>query len=191
MLTYDEAKTKIIEGGLSVFKKKGARFTMDDLAKEISMSKKTIYVIFRDKEAVLVHMVDYVFDEIQTEEEQFLKDGSLSTVEKFRRVLGAMPENYIGFDFTKLYSMKDRFPKAYGRMNARLEDGWDVTFKALQDGIDEGVFRPVNFTVFKCIYSAAVERFLNSPELDKAGIVYMDALNQLVDMLIDGIVVAK
>lgn len=191
MLTYDEAKTKIIEGGLSVFKKKGPKFTMDDLAREISMSKKTIYVIFRDKEAVLLHMVDYVFDEIQTEEESFLEDSSLSTVEKFRRVLGALPENYAGFDFTKFYVMKDRFPKAYERMNERLEDGWDITFKAMQNGIDEGVFRPVNFTVFKCIYSAAVERFLNSSELDSEGIDYMDALNQLVDMLIDGIVVSR
>lgn len=189
MLTYDEAKQKIIRGGLQVFQEKRAKFTMDDLAKKIGMSKKTIYVIFRDKEAVLVHMVDYVFNAIQEEEEQFLADESLSTVEKFRKVLGAMPENYSDYDFTKVYMMKDRFPKAYARMNERLEGGWEITFKALQNGIDEGVFRPVNFTVFKLIYSAAVERFLNSAELDEDHVSYMDALNQLVDMLIDGIVV--
>ena len=189
MLTYDEAKQKIIRGGLDVFREKGAKFTMDDLAKKIGMSKKTIYVIFRDKEAVLVHMVDYVFNEIQAEEEQVLEDKSLPTIEKFRKVLGAMPENYSSYDFTKVYLMKDRFPKAYARMNERLEDGWEITFNTLQKGIDEGVFRPVTFTVFKLLYSAAVERFLNSPELDRDHVGYMDALNQLVDMLIDGIVV--
>ncbi|MEE3480797.1 MAG: TetR/AcrR family transcriptional regulator [Lachnospiraceae bacterium] len=189
MLTYDEAKQKIIRGGLEVFQEKGAKFTMDDLAKKIGMSKKTIYVIFRDKEAVLVHMVDYIFNAIQEEEEQYLEDSSLTTIDKFRRVLGAMPENYLNYDFTKVYMMKDRFPKAYARMNERLEDGWEITFNTLQKGIDEGVFRPVNFTVFKLIYSAAVERFLNSPELDQSHVGYMDALNQLVDMLIDGIAV--
>ena len=164
---------------------------MDDLAKEIGMSKKTIYVIFRDKEAVLIHMVDYVFDAIQAEEEAFLNDPSLSTVEKFRRVLGAMPENYSGFDFTKIYVMKDRFPKAYARMNSRLETGWELTFQVLNQGIEEGVFRRVNLTVFKLVYSAAVERFLNSPELDRDGIGYMDALNELVEMMIDGIRASK
>ena len=191
MLTFDEAKEKIIRGGLQVFAEKGGRFTMDDLAKEIGMSKKTIYVIFRDKEAVLIHMVDYVFDEIQAEEEAFLNDPSLSTVEKFRRVLGAMPENYSGFDFTKIYVMKDRFPKAYARMNSRLETGWELTFQVLNQGIEEGVFRRVNLTVFKLVYSAAVERFLNSPELDRDGIGYMDALNELVEMMIDGIRASK
>ena len=40
---------RILEGALNVFKAKGPKFTMDDLATEMKMSKKTIYTVFRDK----------------------------------------------------------------------------------------------------------------------------------------------
>ena len=182
-----ESRLRIIKGGLSIFKEKGAHFTMDDLAKEISMSKKTMYMVFADKEEVLLAMVDFVFDEIEKEEEKALKEEGLSTVERFRRVLGAMPPAYTGFDFSGVFGNASRYPAVIKRMNERLENGWELTFSVLKKGIEEGIFRPVDFTVFKLIYSAALERFLNSEELKKNRINYMDAFSALVDLLIDGL----
>ena len=184
-----ENRLRIIKGGLSIFKKKGAHFTMDDLAKEISMSKKTMYMVFSDKEEVLLAMVDFVFDEIEGEEEKALKEEGVSTVERFRRILGAMPPNYTGFDFSGISGSAARYPSVLKRMNERLETGWELTFSVLQQGIDEGIFRPVDFTVFKIVYSAALERFLNSEELKKSGINYMEAFSSLVELLIDGLTV--
>ena len=45
-------KTKILEATIKVFNKKGLKFTMDDIASELSMSKKTIYTVFKDKETM-------------------------------------------------------------------------------------------------------------------------------------------
>ena len=36
-------KSRILEATLRVFNRKGLKFTMDDIASELSMSKKTIY----------------------------------------------------------------------------------------------------------------------------------------------------
>ena len=187
MRAVAENRLRIIKGGLSIFRTRGAHFTMDDLAKEISMSKKTIYMVFSDKEELLLAMVEFVFDEIEKEEEKALKDEGLSTVERFRRILGAMPSTYIGFDFSGIIGNDSRYPNVLKRMNERLETGWERTFSVLKQGIEEGVFRPVDFTVFKLIYSAALERFLNSKELKANGIKYMDAFSSLVELLIDGL----
>ena len=46
---------------MAVYKKKGMRFTMDDLAKEMSRSKKTIYTVFRDKKHLFLEEVDFFF----------------------------------------------------------------------------------------------------------------------------------
>ena len=40
---------RILEGALNVFKAKGPKFTMDDIASEMKMSKKTIYTVFNNK----------------------------------------------------------------------------------------------------------------------------------------------
>ena len=44
-----ELKETILQGTIKVYSQKGLKFTMDDVAKVLGMSKKTIYTVFRDK----------------------------------------------------------------------------------------------------------------------------------------------
>ena len=96
-------REKILEGAVSVYRKKGIKFTMDDRAREISMSKKTIYTVFRDKKHLIYDLVNYVFDQIKASEEEVVNDDSLSTTEKLRRVLSLMAESFTGVDCPSLY----------------------------------------------------------------------------------------
>ena len=50
---------RIIEGALRIVARQGVRFTMDELATELGMSKKTIYTVFSDKNELLLAMVSY------------------------------------------------------------------------------------------------------------------------------------
>jgi len=50
-------KITILEGALQAFRQKGLKFTMDDIAKILGISKKTIYTVFQDKEALFLAMV--------------------------------------------------------------------------------------------------------------------------------------
>ena len=90
---------------------KGLKFTMDNLAKELSISKKTIYTVYDDKEALFLAMVDYIFDSIKESEQMILTDPSLSVVEKLHRILGVLPEGYQNIDLRKLYSLRDKYPE--------------------------------------------------------------------------------
>ena len=53
-----QQKEVILEGTIKAFNEKGLKFTMDDVAKILGMSKKTIYTVFRDKESMVLAMVD-------------------------------------------------------------------------------------------------------------------------------------
>lgn len=180
-------KQKIVEGALEVYRQKGAKFTMDDLASYLGMSKKTIYTVIPDKRTLFTDMVNFTFDAIKKSEEEVMNQTSLSTEEKLRKILGVMPDQVIGMDFTQMYSMKDKYPEAYKVISQRLESGWELTISLLQQGVDEGVFRPINVTIFQMVFESSLERFLNGSELKDNRIDYMDALQQLVDLLVDGI----
>lgn len=65
MDTTEGLQKNILDATLRVFDQKGLKFTMDDLAKELSISKKTIYTVYDDKEALFLAMVDYIFDSIK------------------------------------------------------------------------------------------------------------------------------
>ena len=64
----DSEKIRILEGAIAEFNTSGLKFTMDDLAKRLSMSKKTLYKYFRDKESLFFDMVDYCFSAIKESE---------------------------------------------------------------------------------------------------------------------------
>lgn len=182
---------RIIEGALDVIGKQGVKFTMDDVATELGMSKKTIYTVFRDKNQLMLAMVDYVFDHIKEGEAEVVSDPSLALVDKIRRILGVMPEVYHGWDFTHFYTLQDKYPQVYDRIRERLENGWELTLKLIDDGVKQGIVRPVNPVIFQMVYEAATERFIMGSELDENHIPYMEALNELVMILVDGIVIGQ
>lgn len=180
-------KQKIVEGAIEVYRQKGAKFTMDDLATHLGMSKKTIYTVIPDKRALFTDMVNYTFDAIKKSEEDVMNEPGLSTEERLRKILGVMPDQVAGMDFTQLYSMRGKYPEAYQLIAERLESGWELTISLLRQGVEEGCFRPVNITIFQMVFESSLERFLNGSELEDSHIDYMDALQQLVDLLVDGI----
>ena len=91
-------REQILDATVLVFNKKGMKFTMDDIARELGMSKKTIYTVFADKQELVYDMVDYCFDSIKESEQKVMKNGELSTLEKIHEILGVLPEGYKEID---------------------------------------------------------------------------------------------
>lgn len=182
-----QLKKDIMEACIKVFNNKGLKFTMDDVAKECHISKKTLYLIFDDKEELFLAMVDYVFDAIKESEQQVLDDASLSTVEKIRRILGVMPEGYHDVDFRQLYSLKDKYPTIYRQVEERLETGWEKTIVLIEEGVKEGVVKPVSVPLVKMMLEASLEQFFQRDILIRNKLSYTEALKMVVDILVDGI----
>lgn len=182
-----ELKMDIVNATFSVYKKKGFKFTMDDIAKEISISKKTIYNTFRSKDELFIEVVDYFFDKIKQEEKKILRDASLSTDEKLRRIMKVLPDGYRDLDLRQVNIVRDRFPNVYRRIQKRLEIDWENTIYLIQKGVDEGVFKEVNIPLFKMMFQASVEQFFQDDILLEQNMEYAEALNEIVDLLIDGL----
>ena len=117
-----ELKERILEAVIVVFNEKGIKFTMDDVAKQLEISKKTIYTVFQNKEALLYEMVDYAFDSIKESERAIMEDSSLSLIEKIRRILVVLPAGYREVDFSQLYLLKEKYPKIYKKLSSITGD---------------------------------------------------------------------
>lgn len=180
-------KETILQGTLVAFNQKGVKFTMDDLAKLLGMSKKTIYTVFRDKEELLLSLVDYLFDGIKEAEQKVLEDDSLSTVDKIRQILGVMPDSYKEIDFRQLYMLKDKFPNIYEKVENRLETGWENTIMLINKGIEEGVIRDIHVPIVKMMLESVLEQFFQRDVLVSNGITYQEALDEVVEIIMLGI----
>ena len=187
MDTTDALQKNILDATLRVFDRKGLKFTMDDLAKELSISKKTIYTVYDDKEALFLAMVDYIFDSIKESEQMILTDPALGTIEKLHRILGVLPEGYQNIDLRKLYSLRDKYPKIYHKVELRLETGWEPTIQLIEMGMAEGSIRPVPICLVKMMLEASIEQFFQRDILAQNHLTYVDALNEVVTILMYGI----
>ena len=183
-----ELREMILEGTIKAFNRKGLKFTMDDIARELAISKKTIYMVFADKESLFLAMVDYMFDHIKESEAAVVQDMSLSTKEKIKKILGVMPEGYKEVDFRQLYLLRERYPAIYKRVEERLETGWETSIALIEQGIAEGVIRPVRIPLLKMMLEAALEQFFQRDILLRNQISYQEALTEVVDILVEGIV---
>lgn len=186
--SFSEIKSDIMESTIKVFNEKGLKFTMDDIARECHISKKTMYVYFDNKESLFLEMVDYIFDQIKDAEAAVMKDESLSTVEKIRKILCVLPDGYQEIDFTQLYSLREKYASSYRQVEERLETGWENTIALIEQGIKEGVIRDINISIVKMMLEASLEQFFQRDILVRNRLSYGEATKEVVDILMEGII---
>jgi AcrR family transcriptional regulator len=186
-----ELKEKIIEAAFRAYKQKGLKFTMDDLAKDLSISKKTIYTIFDDKNSLIDELVDKVFQAVKECEDEVIHNDSLDTLGKVKGILAALPDILKDVDISGLYVLRDKYPTTYRKVQMHLETGWEQTISILNQGVEEGVLRPFNVALFKLMYEATLESFFTRDFLSVNHLEYHDALNQIVDIMVEGIAVKQ
>lgn len=184
-------KEEILKATLQVFNDKGLKFTMDDIAERMKISKKTLYKVFDDKEALFLTMVDYMFDTIKESERAVVGNEELSTVDKIHKILGVLPEGYKDVDLRQLYLLKEKYPKIYKQVELRLETGWETTIELIEQGIAEGCIQPIRIPILKMMLEASVEQFFQRDILVQNKISYQDALDEVVNILMEGIKVHK
>ena len=73
-------KARMIESVIKQYREKGIKFTMDDVANDLHMSKKTIYKYYKDKDSMLIDAVNEFFDTVKKAEEKILIDKLISLI---------------------------------------------------------------------------------------------------------------
>ena len=90
-------------------------------------------------------------------------------------------------DLGQLYILREKYPDIYVKVEERLETGWDQTIALIEQGIKEGVVRPVNIKLVKMMFEASIEQFVSRDILVKNGISYLEALDEVVNIIVEGI----
>ena len=143
----DDLRSRILDEAAKQFDRKGIKFTMDDLAHALGMSKKTIYTVFEDKRSIMTQTIDRFFDDALIEEEMILNDETLSVPEQLRQIIGRVPERYTQNDLSQLYVLKEKYPSVYRHWKICRENYWEGVALLLEKGIKEGSIRPVSLPI--------------------------------------------
>ncbi|WP_417025948.1 TetR/AcrR family transcriptional regulator [Candidatus Allofournierella excrementavium] len=187
----DDTRKRCIRETIALCSGQGLDFTMSELAARLGMSKKTLYVLFESKEALLLATVDSMFDEVKVSEAEILARRDLSLAEKIRRLVVVLPDSYQTLDWTRLQGVEEKYPVVYRRIRQRLETGWEPTLDLLRQGVEQRVLRPFEPGLFRAVVEGAIEHFLSSDALEREGLGYVQAMDGMMDLLMEGILTRR
>ncbi|MCY7356274.1 MAG: TetR/AcrR family transcriptional regulator [Rudanella sp.] len=135
-------KEKILDEAERLFWKYGVRsITMDDIARRLSISKKTIYQHFTDKEDILVQATQYRM----SKDQELMNCAYISAktpIHEMLAMLDEMRKNADKMNPTLMLDIKRYYPKAWSLYTAFKEE---YILKSMIDnirrGINDGYFR--------------------------------------------------
>lgn len=182
-----ETEEKILNAAIDEFEKKGLKFTMDDIAKNLGISKKTLYGVFDSKEVMLLALADYCFTDIKKSERAIVEDPNMDVMEKIQKIMVVLPERYQNIGLSNLYQLKDKYPSIYTKVSAYLETDWDATIALLEQGMREGKIRPVSIPILQTMFESTIQSFMANDVLIENNISYEQAMQELIDLIICGI----
>ena len=178
-----DLRTQILDAAAKLFQAEGLGFTMQQVAAALHISKKTIYTVYSDKEALLLDMVDMLFEKIHRRKAE-LAALPLPLEERLRAVIIALPEEYAALDFRQLDALEEKYPAVAARVRRHLETGWEPTIALLEQGIAVKRIRPVNLTVLRRVLTAAFQQLLSGAN---DGSSYAAELDDMMDIFMNGI----
>ncbi len=138
-----ESKDIILKGALDLFLRYGIKsITMDDISRALSVSKKTIYLYFEDKDILVCESVK-AFTNFQRTVLTKISEEAKDAVDELIRISEYMRTNVCNINPSLLYDIKKYHPKAW---NIFLDYRREFLEKTIRDtltlGITDGFFRP-------------------------------------------------
>lgn len=138
-----ETKEKILDRISDLFMKYGIRsVTMDDIARHLGISKKTLYQHFADKED-LVNKIAEAFLEKNHKKYESIALVAKNSIEELSRISICMKQDFEQMNPSVLFDLQKYHPKAWGLWlshKAKVITGSVV--QNIRKGIEDGFYRP-------------------------------------------------
>ncbi|MBI4657364.1 MAG: TetR/AcrR family transcriptional regulator [Verrucomicrobia bacterium] len=187
------ARERIVAGARSRFFSHGFRgVTMDDLAEELGMSKKTLYAHFSSKTALLEAVLLDKFGGVETDLERITSESSADFLEALSQLLACVQRHTGEIQPPFLRDIRREAPDMFKLVESRRRTLIERHFgKLLGEGRRLGVIRkdvPANLILE--ILLGAVEAIMNPAKLEELNLAPKTAYSAIINVVFEGVVAA-
>jgi|SaaInl74LU_5_DNA_1037368.scaffolds.fasta_scaffold00220_8 TetR/AcrR family transcriptional regulator, cholesterol catabolism regulator len=186
----DEKRLEIIERASSVYMKYGVKsVTMDDLARELGISKKTIYKYFDDKSELVRSIV-----EMKTQMDKALclnsTEHALNAIDQLLGISKLIVEHVGNVNPSVFFDLKKYHPDAWQIME---EHRWDfvlnMIIKNVEKGVEENLYRQnINPEIVGRMYVASIDNIFNPDIFPWPQFTFQAVYTEMIRFHIKGLV---
>ncbi|TAK58062.1 MAG: TetR/AcrR family transcriptional regulator [Bacteroidetes bacterium] len=186
----DITRQRILEVAQEHFLRLGfSKVTMEEIATQLGISKKTLYVYFPSKEELLSEVMTTMQNGISTTIDAILNETSLDFVEKVRRMMvhGGMFHSKFSSHFW--VDMQKNCPTVWrGCDDFRIMRMRANTLKIVNEGMESGFFRKdINPQIAVLIYTAAIQQLMTPEMLSQLPVTMQELFETIIKIVFEGI----
>ena len=188
-----EIRDRILVRSNELFMKRGAKsISMDDIARDLGISKKTIYQYFSNKEELVIEVSKSHFaQEIEICEE--IARNSDNAVEELMKVMQMSLKSFKELNPSLIFDIQKYYPKAWEHFES-YKNGY--VFEKLRDnieqGIEQGFYRKdINVDIVARMRIAQIDSSLNPTYFPLDKFDFSEIQIQLMEIYILGIATDK
>ena len=135
-------KDKIISKATDMFLKLGFKsITMDDIAGEMCISKKTIYKYFCNKEVLIEESTEAIHRQVHQIIDNIIIENYNAIQENFE-IRKMFKEMFQSSDNSPIYQLRKHYPEIYDKVMAREINECNSIFRInIKKGIEQGLYR--------------------------------------------------
>ncbi|HZX73730.1 MAG TPA: TetR/AcrR family transcriptional regulator [Cyclobacteriaceae bacterium] len=189
----NEAKEKILKGAEMLFMRYGIRsISMDDIARHLTVSKKTLYQHFTDKDDMITQ-ISKIHLERNIEEMEMCSNTSENAIDELGKISICLKKDMEEMNPSLLFDMQKYHPKAWAVWiefkNRFIRESVE---KNLYKGIEEGHFRPeINVEVLAALRMQIVEDVFDEKLFPKDKFNLAETQMQIFDHFVYGLCTEK
>ncbi len=180
-------RKRIIQGAFEETDEKGFKFTMNDLARRLGISKRTIYEEFSSKEELVGAMLDQFLEHIKAKEQKILNNDQFTLAEKIRQLALMLPNDFRIVNKRDFYTVQRYYPEQWHKIQ-KWQEEWEPARTLIEKGIADGALRKVNIDVLKKIINEARHALRERHFLENNNITFEEAASTVIDIVLFGIV---
>jgi len=160
----NDKKLEIVKRVWELYREFGIRsVTMDDVVREMGISKKTLYQYFSDKTELVMAVMDSVYEKRKNEMLEVLL-GKENAIEEMLTYYGLQLKMIREHKPTLIYDLKKYYPKIYEKVSKRKRlHIYDSVLQNLRRGKSEGLFRAdINEEILARLNLMRIEAIMSS-----------------------------
>lgn len=166
--------------------------TMDDIAAEMGISKKTIYQHFATKTDLVEASSMYLFDTISCGIDS-IREQDNNSIEEIFVIRDFMMQHLNNEGTSPFYQLQKFFPKVFSCLRTKQFEKMNGCMKEnLQRGIDKGLYRPdINVEFISRIYFTGLTGIKDNDIFPPSLFDIKETIKQYLEYHLRGIVTAK
>lgn len=192
-IQQSEERARILNYAINKFHAEGFyKTSMDEIAKDLQMSKKTIYKYFQSKEGLLETVAGWLMEESKKQIDSILSSND-SVVVKFLKVINMYNSKVLKCSEKWFTDLQIHAPKLWQKIDEfRTSRIYQVLSELVEDGKKEGL---INEEIPTCVivtsYNSTIRSMVNYQFLYENNISVSDAANHAMQILLNGILTKK